>query len=65
MAADRLGGLELDRHRLAGAELRIDMGHHAAGGDVADQAELAPAVDDQRSDAQYLDQSFVAAPLGW
>ena len=50
--------------RWPGVELRIDMGHHAAGGDVADQAELAAAVDDQGADAQDLEWRSSAARSG-
>ena len=50
--------------RWPGIERRIDMGHHAAGRDVADQAELAAAVDHQGPDAQDLEVALAAAPLG-
>jgi hypothetical protein len=39
------------------------MGHHAAGGDVADQAELASALDDHGADAQDLDVPLGGAAL--
>src|SRR5205085_4190203 len=45
-AGDRLAGLQLDRYTLARHELAVDMGHHPASGDVADQTELAAAIDD-------------------
>src|SRR5205085_8045586 len=62
-AGDRLAGLQLDRYTLARHELAVDMGHHPASGDVADQTELAAAIDDDCADAQDLDVALVGAPL--
>jgi hypothetical protein len=63
-AGDALVGLELDRDALAdfGDEANR-RGHQAAGRDVADQAELAPAADDQGADPQDGHVARLPAPL--
>ena len=63
-AGDRFARLEFDRDLRPGPQLRIDMRLKAAGGDVADQAQFAAAIDDQGSDPQNPDVALVLPPLG-
>ena len=64
MPGHRLVALQLDRDRRADGVVRIDMGHQAAGRDVADEAELAAVRADQRADAQDGEVPRLAPPLG-
>jgi hypothetical protein len=56
--------LEFDDDRLADFRRAVDMGHQAAGRDVADQAELAAAIDDQHADPKDLDVALLGPPFG-